>query len=77
MTIVIAEPADRYAILGLEYYTLLFPLGLLLSSALQCPADWMALIAHLIIFRHPAISLLRETRGLLLDVTHAKRQSRA
>jgi len=36
--IVIAEPSDRYAILGQEYYTLLLPLALLLSSALRYPA---------------------------------------
>jgi hypothetical protein len=61
VAIVIAEPRQSYGILGTEYYTLLFPLGILLSSAFQYPADWSVLIVHLIAFPQPAISFIRET----------------
>jgi glycosyltransferase involved in cell wall biosynthesis/1,4-dihydroxy-2-naphthoate octaprenyltransferase len=64
VAIVIAEPRDRYAILGQEYYTVLFPLGILLSSALHYRADWTIVIAHFIVFSKPAVSLIRETRLL-------------
>jgi 1,4-dihydroxy-2-naphthoate octaprenyltransferase len=67
IAVVIAEPRERYAILGTEYYTLLFPLGILLSSTLQYPADAAVLIAHLIVFPQPAISFIRETAGLARD----------
>jgi 4-hydroxybenzoate polyprenyltransferase len=76
VAIVIAEPSDRYAILGQEYYTLLFPLGLLLSSALQYSVDWAIVIAHLTIFQQPTVSFIRDMRLLLLDIIQAKRQSR-
>jgi hypothetical protein len=76
VAIVIAEPCDRYSILGTEYYTLLFPFALLLSSALQYPADWVVLIAHSIVFRQPAVLFFREMRQLLLDIAQAQRRSR-
>src|SRR6185312_11274716 len=44
VAIVIAEPRDRYATLGKEYYTVLFPLAILLACALRNPIDW-ALVA--------------------------------
>src|SRR5205085_11946781 len=59
-SIVIAEPCERYAILGQEYYTLLFPVALLLSSGLQNPANWIVLIVQLVVFPQPAVSFVRE-----------------
>jgi hypothetical protein len=63
-------------ILGQEYYTFLFPLGLLLSSALLFPEDWAVLIVHLIVFRLPAVSIVRQMRQLLRDLAQAQKQSR-
>jgi 1,4-dihydroxy-2-naphthoate octaprenyltransferase len=64
VAIVLAEPRDRYAILDQEYYIFLFPVALLLSSALRFPLDWAVLFAHWIVFPQPAVSFLRETRLL-------------
>jgi glycosyltransferase involved in cell wall biosynthesis len=77
IAIVIAEPRDRYAILGQEYYTALFPLGILLACALQYPADWAIVAAHFLVFPQPAVSLIREMRLLVLDMAQAKTRSRA
>lgn len=73
VAIVIAEPQECYAILGDEYYTLLFPLGILLSSALRHPADWAVLIAHLLVFPGPAVSVAREASRLVRDIAQSKR----
>ena len=75
VAIVIAEPVGPYSIFGQEYYILLFPLALLLSLALQYPADWAVAIAHLIIFRQPAVFFITETRLLLRDLAQGKRRS--
>jgi 4-hydroxybenzoate polyprenyltransferase len=76
LAIVVAAPTDRYMILGQEYYTFLFPLGLLLSSALLFPEDWAVLIVHLMVFRLPAVSIVRQMRQLLRDLAQAQKQSR-
>jgi len=68
MTIVIAEPRDRYTILGLEYYTALFPLGILLACALRSPGDWTFVVSHLIVFGAPVVSFMREGRLLAQTV---------
>ena len=73
---VIAEPRDRYAILGQEYYTALFPLGILLACALQYPADWAIVTAHCLLFSQPAVLFIREMRLLVLEVAQAKTRSR-
>src|SRR5207237_9616392 len=49
LAIVIAIGEPPYSIIGQEYYTLLLPLVLLLSSALRHPADWAVIAAHLIV----------------------------
>ena len=67
VAIVLAEPGEQHSILGSEYYKLLFPLGFLLSSALQYSVDWVVIIAHLAIFRQPAVSFINEARLLLRD----------
>lgn len=68
IAIVIAEPRARYAILGMEYYTLLFPLAILLSSALRASADWAVLIVHLLVFPGPGVAFVQEARVLLRDL---------
>src|SRR5262249_10672967 len=68
LAIIIVEPRERYAILGTEYYTLLFALGVLLSCALRYPADWLGLVAHLLLFPSPAAVFINETRALLRDL---------
>lgn len=73
MDIVIAEPRERYAILGMEYYTLLFTLGVLVSCALRHPADWAVLVGHMVVFPGPAVAFLNETRRLLRDLAQSKR----
>lgn len=64
VAIVIAEPRERYAILGQEYYTALFPFGVLLASALRNPIDWAVVAAHFLVFSQLAVSFVRETRSL-------------
>jgi 1,4-dihydroxy-2-naphthoate octaprenyltransferase len=73
--IVVAEPSDQYAILGMEYYTLLFPLAVVLSCAIRDPADWMVVFVHLIVFRRPAILFFKETPQLSIDCASAWRQN--
>jgi 1,4-dihydroxy-2-naphthoate octaprenyltransferase len=73
VVITIAEPYERYAILGQEYYTLLFPLGILLSSALRHPADWAVLIAHLLVFPTPAVSVALQAYRLMRELAQSKR----
>jgi hypothetical protein len=68
IVIAIAEPRDCYSILGQEYYTLLLPLGLLLSSALRHPADWAVIAAHLIVFARPAVKFAGELAQLSIDI---------
>ena len=64
VALVIAEPRDRYAILGQEYYTVLFPLGILIACALRNPIDWTIVIAHFIVFPKIAMAMLGEARLL-------------
>jgi hypothetical protein len=71
VAIVIAEPRERYAILGQEYYTLLFPLGILLSSALRHPADWVVMLAHVLVFPAPAVSVATQAYRLLRDLAQS------
>jgi len=71
VAIVIAEPRKSYGILGTEYYTLLFALGVLIACALRHPADWLVLLAHLAIFPGPAVVFMSEARLLLRDVVRS------
>ena len=72
VAIVIAEPRKSYAILGTEYYTLLFALGVLIACALRHPADWAVLLAQLLVFPRPAVAFVSETRLLLRDILPSK-----
>jgi UbiA prenyltransferase family protein len=73
VVIVVAEPRSSYRILGMEYYTLLFALGVLVSCALRHPVDWAVLLAHLAVFPGPAVAFVSEARRLLRDVAQSKR----
>jgi hypothetical protein len=73
VAVVIAEPRGLYAILGTEYYTLLFALGILLACALRYPADWTVLIAHLLVFPAPAVEFMNETRRMLRELAQSNR----
>ncbi len=73
VVLVIAKPRKSYGILGTEYYTLLFALGVLISCALRHPADWAVLLAHLAVFPGPAVVFMTEARRLLRDVVQSKR----
>ena len=55
--LVIAEPRERHSIVGQEFYNFFFPLGILTACVLFHPVDWMILVAHLLIFPAPAISV--------------------
>ena len=72
VAIVIAQPRERYAILGQEYYTVLFPLGVLLACALRNPLDWMMLGAHLAVFAPLTLSFAREAGLLAGSALHGK-----
>ena len=74
--IVIVAPRERSAILGQEYYGFLFPLGILLSSALRYPIDGAILFAHLLLFPGPAVWFTLQTYWLARDVVHSRRQLR-
>jgi 4-hydroxybenzoate polyprenyltransferase len=58
--VVIVEPSERYTILGREYYGFLFPLAVLVTSALLHPTDWLVLMAHSLLFPGPAISFMSD-----------------
>ena len=73
LAIVIVQPRERYAILGMEYYTLLFAVGILLSCVLRYPADWAVVIAHLLVFPRPAVVFVKEMRLLGRDLIQSKR----
>jgi 1,4-dihydroxy-2-naphthoate octaprenyltransferase len=73
VAIVISEPRGSYGILGTEYYTLLFPLGILLSCALRYPVDWTVLIAHQLVFPAPAVAFINETWRLLRELAQSKK----
>jgi UbiA prenyltransferase family len=73
VAIVIAEPHEPYAILGMEYYTLLFALGVLIACTLRHPVDWAVLLAHLAVFPGPAIAFTRAVRPLLRHLAQSKR----
>lgn len=70
---VVAAPRERYSVLGQEYYGLLFPLGILLSSALRYPVDGVVLVAHLLLFPGPTIWFAMQTYGLTRDIFHLMR----
>jgi hypothetical protein len=71
--VVFAAPRERYSVLGQEYYGLLFPLGILMSSALRHPVDAAVAVAHLLVFPGPAIWLAMQTYWLACDAVHSKR----
>jgi hypothetical protein len=73
VAIVIAEPRERYAIFGQEYYTLLFPLGILLSSALRHPADWAVMLAHVLVFPAPGVSVATQAYRLLRELAQSSK----
>ncbi len=73
IAVVVAAPRGRYAILGQEYYTLLFPLAILIASALRHPLDAAVLAAHLLMFPLPALSFAREAPRLLRDLAQSTR----
>jgi 4-hydroxybenzoate polyprenyltransferase len=70
---VAAQPRERYSILGQEYYTLLFPLGILIASALRYPLDWVLVCVHLLLFPTAAVSFGRQLFGLARDLVHLSR----
>jgi hypothetical protein len=71
--VVIAAPRERYAILGQEYYGLLLPVAILMSSALHHPLDCAVLVAHLLVFPVPAVTLARQAPQLLRDLVQSNR----
>lgn len=73
VAVVVAQPRERYSILGQEYYTLLFPLGILIASALQHPVDWALVPIHLLLFPVTAVSFARQVFGLARDLFHSNR----
>lgn len=72
--LVIAQPRERYSMLGQEYYGFLFPLGILLSSAVRHPIDAAVVFAHLFLFHGPARGFATQTYWLARDVVGSKRQ---
>jgi 4-hydroxybenzoate polyprenyltransferase len=73
VAVVAAEPRERYSLLGQEYYTLLFPLAILIASALRHPPDWVLVPVHLLLFPAAALSLARQVFGLARDLVHPSR----
>jgi hypothetical protein len=71
--VVLVAPRERYSVLGQEYYGLLFPLSVLISSALHHPVDAAVGVAHLLVFPGPAIYFAMQTYWLVRDAVHSKR----
>jgi 4-hydroxybenzoate polyprenyltransferase len=71
--IVVAAPRGRYAVLGQEYYGVLLPLSLLLSSTLRHPIDAAVIVAHLVAFPGPGLSFATQAYWLARDVFHSRR----
>jgi hypothetical protein len=63
--LIIADPTERYSIVGQEYYTLFLPAALLFSSALKHPLDSLVLAGHLILFPQPLFSFANVLQLLL------------
>jgi glycosyltransferase involved in cell wall biosynthesis len=68
IAIVVVEPRERSSNIGYEYYCLLFPLGILATSAMRYPADWAILGVHLLVFHRPAIRFVTESGDLWRDL---------
>ena len=73
--VVIVAPRERYALLGQEYYGILFPLGILLSSATRHPIDALVVAAHLLAFPGPAVWFALQTYALARDAVYAVRRA--
>lgn len=71
--VVLAAPRERYSVLGEEYYGLLFPLSILISSALRHPIDAAVGVAHLLVFPGPAIWLAKQSSWLARDTIYSHR----
>ena len=52
---------------------MLFPLGILIASALRHPLDATVLLAHLLAFPAPALAFVRQAQWLLHDLIQSKR----
>lgn len=61
---VLAEPRDRYVILGQELYLALLPCAFLIASAVRFPWDWAVLGSHVLLFGQPVGALAREAYAL-------------
>lgn len=61
---VIVEPKDGYSILLHEYYDVLLPLGILVASAMQSPADVTIFALHLMLFPQRATLVMNDIRNL-------------
>lgn len=71
--IVVAAPRERWR----EYYLVLFPLGILISSMLRHPVDGAVLVAHLLLFPGPAIWFAMQANCLARDALQVRSWSRA
>lgn len=71
--VVLAAPRERYSVLGEEYYGLLFPLSILIASALRHPIDAAVGVAHLFVFPGPAIWLAMQSSWLARDAIQSHR----
>ncbi len=60
VNLVVAVPKPSFQILMLEYYELLFPLAIVLSSTLRYPADAIMVAAHIALFRRRATQTLKD-----------------
>jgi 4-hydroxybenzoate polyprenyltransferase len=72
-TLAVVQQRERSAIVAHEYYGVLFPLCILIASALRHPLDAAVLAAHLLAFPAPALTLARQTRWLLRDLVQSRR----
>jgi len=63
---VIVEPKEGYSILLHEYYDVLLPVGILVASAMQSPADVAVVALHLMLFPQRATLVAKDIRNLFV-----------
>ena len=75
MQVTVVEPkSGPYALLGMDFYLVLFPAALLIGSASKHGVDWAVVFAFLVFFGRPTLAFAVDLRGI---VRSSKRAARA
>ena len=63
--IIISPENEHFQILMLDYYTMFFPISLLICAALKQPLAWIVLVIHVVLFYKMLLITLKEGLYLL------------